>query len=72
VQILLCRHFYKVKISGRFWPNAQVHLAEWRPENLATLPLFKPDRQIWLISELSDLNILIWLSQYFLAYFWRI
>jgi hypothetical protein len=26
-----------VKLSGRFWPNAQAHLAEWRPENLATL-----------------------------------
>jgi hypothetical protein len=24
-------------LSGRFWPNAQAHLAEWRPENLATL-----------------------------------
>jgi hypothetical protein len=37
VQILLSRLFYKVKMSGRFWPNAHVHLYECRPENLATL-----------------------------------
>jgi hypothetical protein len=37
VQFFFCRHFYLVKLSGRFWPNVQVHLAEWRPENLATL-----------------------------------
>jgi hypothetical protein len=40
VQILLCRHFNKVKKNGRFWPNAQVHLAECRPQNLATLTKF--------------------------------
>jgi hypothetical protein len=38
VQILLStrlyRHFYKEKKSGRFWPNAQVYLAECRPANL--------------------------------------
>jgi hypothetical protein len=37
VQILLCRHLYLSKLIGRFWPNAQVHLVKWRPENLATL-----------------------------------
>jgi hypothetical protein len=37
VQVLLCKHFHKVKLNGRFWPNARVHLAEWRPQNLATL-----------------------------------
>jgi hypothetical protein len=37
VQILLSRHFCSVKISGRFRPNDRVYLAEWRPENLATL-----------------------------------
>jgi hypothetical protein len=34
---MLFRHFRKRKLIGRFWPNARVYLAKWRPENLATL-----------------------------------
>jgi hypothetical protein len=27
------------------WPNAQAHLAEWRPENLATLRLQRKEEE---------------------------
>jgi hypothetical protein len=37
VQILFYRPFNLVKLSGQFWPNARLHLAEWRHQNLATL-----------------------------------
>jgi hypothetical protein len=44
VQILPCRHFHKVKISGRLWPNARVYLAEWHPENMATLRIITTNK----------------------------